>query len=68
MLFIDGLGRTRRAYKPGSASGQRISMDTYIQFAVHDMPSWQSFKKRYEGPVEERYPENLAVLRSLVRR
>lgn len=58
VLFLDEMGRTRRAFKPGSAGGMRMSMDTYLDFAVKDIPSWREFKPRYLGPVEERYPAN----------
>lgn len=56
VLFLDGFGRTRRAYKPGTEGGLRMSMDTYLDFAVKDLPTWEAFKPRYLGPVTERYP------------
>ena len=36
VVFVDGLGRTRRALKTGTVGGTRMSMDTYIDFAVKD--------------------------------
>lgn len=65
VLFLDELGRTRRAMKTGTVGGQRISMDTYLDFAVKDIPTWREFKKRYEGPVEERYPRDWASVRAM---
>ncbi|MBI2195188.1 MAG: hypothetical protein HYU43_08400 [Armatimonadetes bacterium] len=58
VLFIDGMGRTRRALKTGTVGGQRMSMDTYIEFPVKDRRSFREFRKRFEGPPEERYPED----------
>ena len=56
VLFIDGWGRLRRALKTGTVGGTRMSMDTYLEFAVRDMESWVAFKPRYQGPFSDRYP------------
>ncbi|MBM3500223.1 MAG: hypothetical protein FJX74_16320 [Armatimonadetes bacterium] len=56
VLFVDGFGRTRRARKSGTVAGTRLSMDTYLDFPVKDRASFQGYRFRYEGPVEERYP------------
>jgi len=57
ILFIDSMGRTRKARKSGTVGGQRMCMDQYIDFAVNDRQSFADLKKRYEGPAEERYPD-----------
>ncbi|HOF89995.1 MAG TPA: hypothetical protein PLZ36_18110, partial [Armatimonadota bacterium] len=56
VTFIDTMGRTRTALKTGTVHGQRMSMDTYLRFAVYDRESFQSFKQYYLGPVLDRYP------------
>jgi uroporphyrinogen decarboxylase len=58
VTFVDGMGRTRKARKSGTVGGTRMSMDQYIDFAVKDKASFREFKKRYEGPADERYPAN----------
>ena len=58
VTFVDGMGRTRMARKSGTVRGTRMSMDTYISFAVKDRSSFQEMRRRYEGRVEERYPED----------
>jgi len=65
ILFLDGFGRTRRAYKPGTAGGTRMSMDTYLDFTVKDFPSWEAFRPRYEGPVVERYPADWPAVKQM---
>ncbi|MFA6110393.1 MAG: uroporphyrinogen decarboxylase family protein [Candidatus Latescibacterota bacterium] len=65
VLFRDGFGRTRRAYKPGTAGGTRLSMDTYLDFAVKDQTSWEAFKPRYQGPVAERYPADWEAVKQM---
>ena len=67
VLFLDEFGRTRRAFKPGTAGGMRMSMDTYLDFAVKDFPSWEAFKPRYQGPIEERYPADWAAATEMAR-
>jgi len=56
VTFTDGMGRTRMALKSGTVRGTRMSMDTYLSFAVKDRASFNEMRRRYEGPVEERYP------------
>ncbi len=58
LLFVDAFGRTRRARKSGTVDGTRLSMDTYLDFPVKDRASFQAYRFRYEGPVEERYPQD----------
>ncbi|MHB9025006.1 MAG: uroporphyrinogen decarboxylase family protein [Armatimonadota bacterium] len=65
VLFLDGYGRTRRAYKPGTAGGTRMSMDTYLDFAVKDFSTWDAFQPRYEGPVAERYPADWEAMKGM---
>jgi uroporphyrinogen decarboxylase len=56
LLFVDGFGRTRRARQSGTVAGTRLSMDTYLDFPVRDRASFREYRRRYEGPIEERYP------------
>ncbi len=63
LLFVDGMGRTRRAFKPGTVAGTRMSMDTYLDFPVRDRASFREFRRRYEGPAEERYPADWPAAR-----
>jgi len=42
----DGLGRTRRVLKTGELGGSRMSMDTYVSFAVNTPADWQALKRR----------------------
>lgn len=67
VLFIDSWGRKRRARKDGTVGGTRLSMDTYLEFAVKDRKSWLEFKKRYEGPREERYPSDWKAVTDMAR-
>jgi len=67
VLFLDEMGRTRRAFKPGTVGGTRMSMDTYLDFAVKDFPTWEAFKPRYQGPVAERYPADWAAVKETAR-
>jgi len=60
VLFVDALGRKRKALKTGTVGGQRMSMDQYVAFAVHDRESFRRFKQHYLGPTEERYPQDWA--------
>jgi uroporphyrinogen decarboxylase len=64
ILFVDGMGRTRRALKTGTVGGTRLSMDTYLDFPVKDMASFNAFKWRYEGPAEARYPADWEAVRA----
>jgi len=56
VTFTDAFGRTRRARKSGMVGGSRMSMDAYIEFPVRDRTSWRSYRKRYEGDHDKRYP------------
>jgi len=67
VLFLDNMGRTRRALKTGTAGGTRMSMDTYLDFAVKDFPTWEAFRPRYLGPVAERYPADWAAVKETAR-
>ena len=59
LVFVDGMGRTRRALKTGTVAGTRMSMDTYIDFPVKDRASFREFSRKYESRYDqERYPEN----------
>jgi uroporphyrinogen decarboxylase len=44
--FRDEWGRVRKALKEGTSRGGRMSMDTYIAFAVTNMADWQAIKPR----------------------
>ena len=58
-VFIDSLGRTRRALKEGTVDGTRMSMDTYIDFAVKDMATFEGYRHGYDTCHDaERYPHN----------
>ena len=59
LLFVDGMGRTRRALKTGTVAGTRMSMDTYIDFPVKDRASFVELSKGYDRRYDaDRYPEN----------
>jgi len=58
LLFVDGFGRTRRARKSGTVGGTRLSMDTYLDFPVKDLASFRAYRFRYEGSIEQRYPQD----------
>jgi uroporphyrinogen decarboxylase len=62
ITFRDGLGRIRKALKEGTRQGGRMSMDTYIDFPVHNMADWRAMKQRYEIG-SGRYEPNWAVTR-----
>lgn len=64
LVFVDGFGRTRRALKPGTVGGTRMSMDTYLDFPVKDQASFAQLKRRYEGPAQERYPADWEAARA----
>ena len=55
-VFTDGWGRKRVALKTGTVRGTRMSMDQYTEFAVTDQETLVDMKRRFSGPVEERYP------------
>ena len=57
LVFVDGLGRTRRALKTGTVGGTRMSMDTYLDFAVKDTASFTEYGKGYGACYDDqRYP------------
>jgi len=58
ITFIDGFGRTRRARKTGTVGGQRMSMDTYIEFPVKDRAGFERMRERYENALDSRYPDD----------
>ncbi|NQU09712.1 hypothetical protein HQ590_02900 [bacterium] len=56
-VFVDNLGRTRRALKRGTVGGTRLSMDTYLDFPVHDRASFAAYRPGYDARYDaERYP------------
>ena len=56
-IFVDAMGRTRRGLKTGTVGGTRMSMDTYIDFAVKDKASFEEYRTGYDARYdEERYP------------
>jgi len=57
-LFRDARGRIRRALKVGMAGGQRMSMDTFIDFPVKNRRNFEEIKKRYNPNDPRRYPAN----------
>ena len=57
LVFVDGMGRTRRALKTGTVRGTRMSMDTYLDFPVKDMASFEEYRAGYEARHDAaRYP------------
>ena len=59
LLFVDGMGRTRRALKTGTVRGTRMSMDTYIDFPVKDHASFEELSKGYDSRYDaDRYPDD----------
>ncbi|GAF78531.1 unnamed protein product, partial [marine sediment metagenome] len=57
VVFVDGLGRTRRGLKTGTVGGTRMSMDAYIDFAVKDRASFEEYRVGYDARYDdERYP------------
>ena len=68
-VFVDGLGRTRRALKAGTVGGTRMSMDTYIDFAVKDRASFREYRKGYDARYDaERYPPDYEDIREALAR
>ena len=64
-VFVDGLGRTRRALKTGTVRGTRMSMDTYIDFAVKDLVSFEEYRQGYDARYDaERYPPDWEIVRA----
>ncbi len=48
VIFRDSMGRTRKALKEGTSRGGRMSMDTYLDFPVHDMADWRALQPRLQ--------------------
>jgi len=66
VLFIDELGRTRRALTTGTVDGTRMSMDTYIDFPVRDTDSFSEYRKGYDSCYDgERYPADWERTRAM---
>lgn len=63
ITFRDGKGRVRTALKPGTVSGGRMSMDTYISFAVSSMDDWRPIKKRLDARDARRLEPNWRAIR-----
>jgi len=66
--FTDGMGRTRMALKDGTVNGMRMSMDSYVDFPVKDRRDFLEMRKRYEGNVDERYPDDWEAVRDALNR
>ena len=62
-LIQDGEGRVRRTLKDGAVGGCRMSMDTFLRFAVSNMDDWRQIKKRYDPTTATRYEPNWPALR-----
>jgi uroporphyrinogen decarboxylase len=62
VIFRDSWGRVRKALKEGTSRGGRMSMDTYIAFAVTNMADWQAIKPRLRVRAE-RYEANWQTTR-----
>lgn len=58
VTFRDSSGRLRKALKPGTARGTRLSMDQYLEFPVKDMESFEEMRRRYDPHNPGRYPDN----------
>ncbi len=63
VVFRDELGRTRRALKEGTVNGNRMSMDTYIDFPVKSLADWRALKKRLDPTSPQRYEPNWEITR-----
>lgn len=63
ITYRDIRGKTRKALKEGSIGHQRICMDQYLDFPVHNMADWQELKKRYDPQHPQRYEQNWETLR-----
>ena len=64
LVYIDDVGRTRKAKKAGTVKGQRLSMDTYLEFPVKDMDSFLKHKKYFAKNYNKRYPEDWESFKS----
>jgi hypothetical protein len=56
--FTDSFGRTRLGLKEGSVGEARMSMDSYIDFPVKSREDFVEMRRRYEGDVVDRYPDD----------
>ncbi len=57
LYFIDSFGRTRQGLKV-DGKYTSICMDHYIDFAVKNRASFGEMRRRYEGGLEARYPND----------
>lgn len=55
-IFIDEIGRTRKALIEGTVNGTRMCMDTYLKFPVETLSDFREIKKRYIANIAARYP------------
>lgn len=55
-IFIDQVGRTRKALLEGTVNGTRMCMDEYIKFPVESLADFREIKKRYMATIDTRYP------------
>lgn len=53
----DSVGRVRRALKEDSIGQARMSMDTYLRFAVQDRDDWREISQRLDPKTPERYED-----------
>jgi uroporphyrinogen decarboxylase len=57
LVFRDTMGRVRHGLKV-DGKYTSICMDHYLEFPVKDRASFLEMRRRYEGPVEARYPQD----------
>ena len=57
-IFVDEIGRTRKALIEGAINGSRMCMDTYLKFPVESIDDFREIKKRYIATIDSRYPKN----------
>jgi hypothetical protein len=60
VVFRDAFGRVREGLKV-DGKYTSICMDHYIDFPVKDRTSFLEMRRRYEGPMEARYPQDWAA-------
>lgn len=58
IVYTDNRGITRKALKEGTVNNMRMCMDQFLDFPVKDKKTFEEWKKHFENPIEERYPEN----------
>lgn len=63
-LFIDDVGRKRKALKTGTFLGTRLTMDQYIDFPVKDKDTFNKYKKYFEGSYYKRYPSDYKEIKA----